>query len=118
MGRRYNRYAAKLLFQFRVGSRALGRRHLCEERTIVLRAGSPRQALGKAKSAGKTAHLTYTNDCGEKVHFEFVGVLGLLHLGRECDRDEVWYDIKRMTDPMRRRAKLVPSDAELLFRAT
>jgi hypothetical protein len=108
------RYAAKLLFQFRVGRAESNRRRVCEERIIILQASSARRALSAAKRCGKTAQLTYRNVDWRRVQFEFVGVLDLLHLGRECDEIEVWYDIKEMIEPMERRSKLLPSDLELL----
>jgi hypothetical protein len=114
----YNRFAAKLLFQFRVGPRARSRRRLCEERTVLFRANSPKQALSKAKRAGKAAQLTYVNSDGQTVYFEFVGVMDLLHLGRECNQDEVWYEVKELVKPMERRAKLARSDTELICRGS
>lgn len=114
----YNRFAAKLLFQFRVGPSAQNRRRLCEERTILLRANSPKEALRQAQRAGNSARSKYVNSDSRNVYFEFVGVLDLLHLGRECNQNQVWYDIKEMVEPMERRARLVRSDAELIDRAS
>lgn len=108
------RYAAKLLFQFRVvvdGDDGVMR--TCEERILVLRASSARKALAMAKRRGREARKRWWNEAGDPVHFEFVGVLDLLHLGEECDEDEVWYDIVRRKQPMERAAELVPAEAEL-----
>jgi hypothetical protein len=116
MRRQHNRYAAKLLFQFRVGQRGWARRRLCEERTILFRAASTKLALVAAKRAGKAGQSTYINTDGRRVRFEFVGVLDLLHLGLECRQEEVWYEIKEMMEPMERRKKLLPSDAVLFHR--
>lgn len=90
---------------------------MCEERTLLLRASSSKDALVAAKCLGKAAQLSYPNSDGRQVHFEFVGVLDLRHLGRECSPDEVWYDINNRVAPMERRAALIPSDANLLARS-
>jgi hypothetical protein len=109
-----NRYAAKLLFQYRVRVGAKDNRvRTCEERILVLNAATARAALAAAKRRGRASHLAYDNDDGNRVHFEFVGVMDLLKLGPECDDDEVWYDITRRTLPMERRDTLVPAEAEL-----
>ena len=111
-------YSAKILFQFRVlDGRKAARRRTCEERTILLRAPSPRSALAAAKRAGRSAQFQYSNAEGDRVHFEFIGVTDLLHLGAECAENEVWYEIKDLNRPMERRGALVPPDSELLSRA-
>jgi hypothetical protein len=111
---RLARYAAKLLFQFRVViERDSGKRRLCEERIIVLQASSARSALVKAKSNGKQSEYSYNNDEGNKVYLEFIGILELLQLGVECQEDEVWYDIKEKVLPDERRDKLIPPDSKL-----
>jgi hypothetical protein len=69
------RYAAKLLFQFRVDVNGdTGKRRLCEERIINFSAGSPQQALRTAKRRGKQGQHAYTNSDGNTVTFEFIGV--------------------------------------------
>lgn len=108
------RYAAKLLFQFRVvvdGNDGVMR--TCEERILVLRAPSARKALAMAKRRGREARGRWRNSDGNPVHFEFVGVLDLLCLDPECDEDEVWYDIVCRKQPMERAADLVPKEADL-----
>lgn len=109
------RYSALLLFQFRVASTRAGaaKRRLCEKRLIVLEATGPRQALQRAKRRGREAEYDYPNAYGEQVYFEFVGVMDLLRLGLECESDEVWYDIVRLLEPMERRERWCPPDAEL-----
>jgi hypothetical protein len=47
------------------------------------------------------------------VHFRFVGVLDLCHLGVECEPNEVWYSIGQRLRPMERRRALVPKAAQL-----
>jgi hypothetical protein len=109
-----SRYAAKLLFQFRVmvGQDA-GVRRLCEERLIVLRAKSAKEAIKTAKKRAKAAEHHYKNSEGNHVYFEWVGIRDMIGLGSECDDDEVWYDIGEKIRPMERAATLTLSDADL-----
>ncbi|MEW6302248.1 MAG: DUF4288 domain-containing protein [Verrucomicrobiota bacterium] len=105
------RYAAKLLFQFRVESE--GKRRLCEERIILVPARSGKAALTKAKRHAKASEFSYKNSDARRVHFEFIGVMDLLHLGPECEPGEVWYDIVEYVQPMERRKKLLPPESKL-----
>lgn len=108
------RFAAKLLFQYRVVSGGESNvMRLCEERIILIRAPTARKALSLAKRRGKAAQHRYRNDAGGLVHFEFVGLMDLLHLGGECDDDEVWYDITQRKLPMERAASILPPEDEL-----
>ena len=108
------RYAAKLLFQFRVGVDGdSGKRRLCEERIVVLEARTAKDALAKAKRKGKRGEHSHENDEGNTVHFEFIGVLELIHLGVECEDDEVWYDIGERLLPSERRRVLIPPESKL-----
>ncbi|MFM7167251.1 MAG: DUF4288 domain-containing protein [Planctomycetaceae bacterium] len=108
------RFSAKLLFQFRVDTGAeSGKRRLCEERIITFRASSSRTALSVAKRKGKQAEHHYENNEGNRVYFEFVGIVDLLALETECATDEVWYDIKERLLPMERRDKLIPPEDQL-----
>jgi len=108
------RYSAKLLFQFRVDLGAdTGKRRLCEERIVTFHAGSAKAALAVAKRKGKQAEHDYENDEGNRVYFEFVGLMDLLELGCECDTDEVWYDINERLLPMERRERLIPPEDQL-----
>jgi hypothetical protein len=52
-------------------------------------------------------------DDGHRVFFEFIGVVDLVHLGLEVERNEVWYGIKEMLLPMERRNKIIPREADL-----
>jgi hypothetical protein len=111
------RYAAKLLFQFHVAVKGEpGKRRLCEERIINFKARSPREALRLAKFRGKRGEHAYKNTDGNKVSFQFVGVLDLMSLGIECEAGEVWYDIRERLLPMERRDRIVPSERDLLAR--
>ena len=111
-----DRYAARLLFQFRVvGSNGKSnRRRRYEEQIRVLRASSAEAALAKAKRIGKRAEMHYRNPRGEAVRFEFVGVLDLIQLGPECEPDEVWWAMYTLLAPAERRARLIPSNQRLL----
>jgi len=111
------RYAAKLLFQFHVAAKVRPwKRRLCEERIINFKARSPREALRLAKLRGKRGEHAYRNSDGNKVSFQFVGVLDLIRLGDECEAGEVWYELGRLLLPMERRRRLIPKDARLLAR--
>ena len=105
------RFSAKLLFQFRVGTASVMR--LCEERIILLTADSGRGALSLAKKRGKAAQHRYKNSENVTVHFEFVGVLDLLHLGGECEPDEVWYNLTQRKLPKERASQILPPEATL-----
>ena len=109
------RYAAKLLFQFRVTDRTglSNVMRTCEERILLINAPNARKALSLAKRRGKDAQHKYKNDVGSTVNFEFVGVMDLLHLGVECDQDEVWYNITQRKLPMERAAEILPQENEL-----
>ena len=107
-------YAAKLLFQFRVVvDGASSKRRTTEERIILLKDKSARMALGKAKSAGKKSEFSYLNDDKNRVFFEFVGVMDLMHLGEEREKNEVWYEIKEAMKPMERKRRLLPAEKQL-----
>ena len=109
------RYAAKLLFQFRVTDHTglSNVMRTCEERIVLINAPSARKALSLAKRRGNGAQYKYKNDVGSTVNFEFVGVMDLLHLGVECDQDEVWYNITQRKLPMERAAEILPQESEL-----
>lgn len=112
---RMPRFAAKLLFQFRVDVGGVaGKRRICEERIINFAARSPREALLKAKRRGRKAEYAYDNSDGKPVSFEFVGVMDLMSLGVEAAADVVWYDIVELLLPMERQSKIIPPDAALL----
>lgn len=111
----WQRYAAKLLFQFRVVVNGdSGKRRLCEERIITLQAPYARAALSEAKERGRQARHRYKNNDGNTVHFEFIGVQELIHLGVECGTDEAWYEIVERAAPMERRLKFIPSEERLI----
>ena len=107
------RYAAKLMFQYRVMVKgSAGRRRVCEDQIIELDARSARRALYAAKRKARAKEHSYHNDHGHKVHFEFVGVMELLCL-EPCDRYEVWYEISERILPKERRSRWIPPEDEL-----
>jgi Domain of unknown function (DUF4288) len=108
------RFSAKLLFQFRVDLGInTGKRRLCEERIVTFLSRSAKHALSIAKRKGKQAEYNYENSDGNKVYFEFIGVMELLELGCECAADEDWYDICERLSPLERRARLIPLEDQL-----
>lgn len=108
------RFAALLLFQFRVMVNGdPGKRRFCEKRIISFRATDGVAALKEAKRRGRTAQHSYKNTDGNRVHFEFIGVQDLLSLDPACEADEVWFDIVRLVRPMERRKALIPSESSL-----
>jgi hypothetical protein len=114
---RQDRYAAKLLFQFRVmiGDDP-GIRRLCEERIIVFEAPSTEAAIQTARMRGSAAEHDYENDDGYQVYFELVGIRDMICLGAECEDDEVWYDIFEKVRPMEKASALTMSDERLTRR--
>jgi hypothetical protein len=108
------RYSAMLLFQFRVVTgKTSNRRRVCEKRLVLIKAPSARKALAAAKRKGKAAEHRYENSAGGRVYFEFVGVMDLLYVGWQMDKDEVWYDMFDCVAPMERKKKLIPPENEL-----
>lgn len=106
------RFAAKLLFQYRVGEDSLYR--ICEERIIVFNARGARAALRHAKRIGKGSESSFVNDGGDTVRIELVGIRDFMHLGLECEEGVVWYEIRTMFRPMERKAALVSEDKDLI----
>jgi hypothetical protein len=108
------RFAAKLLFQFRVVFKGRSnQRRLCEERILVIGASSAEIAHRIALRKGRKSEHHYENNGGGMVHVEFVGILDLMHLGVECDPDEVWYDFRRVLLPKERASRLIPPKGKL-----
>src|SRR4051794_2612243 len=109
-----NRYAAKLLFQFKVAlAGRVKKRRLCEERFIMFKAASARTALEHAKRRGREAQHSYKGGGGANVRFEFVGVMELLLLSLACEEDEVWYEIRTMVSPAERKDELLLPEGSL-----
>lgn len=108
-----NRYAAKLLFQFRTLCEGVSnKKRVCEERIVIFMADSPKTALKLAKKRGKDEELSYFDDEIE-VLFEFIGVEELIDLGACSESDEVWSIFYEKIEPMENRNKIIPKDDQL-----
>jgi Domain of unknown function (DUF4288) len=107
-------YSAKQLFEFCVMVDGHpGVRRLCEERLILVEGADARAALREAKRRGRASQHHYRNSDGNSVLFRFVGIMDLLHLGVECEANEVWYNITQRVRPMERRRSILPSEGKL-----
>ena len=80
---------------------------------ILIKAKSAREALRLARRHASRRRRSFRTTDGSRMAFEFVGVLDLLHLGVECEPEEVWYDIIQLVRPMERRRELIPPEAKL-----
>ena len=94
------RYAAHLLFQYRVVPDSRKRR-TCESRVLVFEASDPRSALKEAQRLGRGRAFRYCNVQGGTVHVEFLGLIDLIGLEPECETDEVWYRMFTTSHPER-----------------
>ena len=110
-----NRYAARLLFQFRVDCTPPGKMRTCEERIVVVRAKNGRDAVARIEKKRPKYEYDYENANGDRVFFEFIGIRDLIDLA-VLEEDEVWYDIRTMLSPMERKDRLIPDVEELLAR--
>lgn len=105
-------YGAKLLFQWRVvvNGKAKSRR-VCEERVILIRARSARDALAQAKRYGAKESFKdrARRSDGREVFFEFVGVIDMDGMVTDLSDHpvEVWYELRERVRPMERRRKLL-----------
>jgi hypothetical protein len=103
------RYAAKLLFIWNpdpvTGSR---HRRLCEERIVVFRSRSARDAVRKAKTIGRSEQLHF--ESGHRLRF--AGVLQCMDLPREGP-SEVWWEFQRRSNPEQWARKAVPPPSGL-----
>ncbi|MDD2336379.1 MAG: DUF4288 domain-containing protein [Geobacteraceae bacterium] len=108
-----NRYAAKLIFQFRTLSGGVSnKRRVCEERIIIFMAKTPKIALKSAKKRGKEEEFSYSDD-GIEVLFEFIGVIELIELGACSEPDEVWSSLFEKIEPMENINKIIPKEDQL-----
>lgn len=111
--KRKNKYAAKLLFQFRtLNSGVSNKKRVCEERIILLMAETPKLALKLVNEKGKEEEFSY-NDNGIRVFFEFIGVLELIELAALTDPDEVWSILIEKIKPMENKNKIIPKEDKL-----
>jgi hypothetical protein len=112
--RRNKRYVARLLYQYAdINPKLRAKRRLCEESMILVTATSAQEALRLAKRHARRRRFTIRTTDGGRLAFEFVGVRDLLHLGAECQPNEVWYDIIRLVRPLERRRQILPRETDL-----
>ncbi len=108
------RYAAKLFFQFRVVINGESSKfRTVEERIVLIKSDSAKSALNKVKRSAKRKEFSYRNNDGNMVFYEFIGVIDLMQLGIECEKNEVWYEIKTKLKPMENKKKLIPEEHKL-----
>jgi len=108
------RYSVKLLFQFRVLiTNCDSKFRTCEERIILFTIDNKKDIIEIAHKRGYEEEFNYINDDGNKVFYEFIGIVDICHLGIETNNDEVWYDIKTLLTPMERKEKILPSIEKL-----
>ena len=105
-------YSAKLLFQFRVVEKnRTFKRRVCEERIVLFEAKTPKLAVRKAKSIGRSEQFDDHRN-NRDVFFEFIGILELMEANSIGD-GEVWWELKEMVSPMERRDKIIPPESDL-----
>ena len=103
------RYSAKLLFIWDPDPVTDSRvRRLCEERIVVFRSRSARDAVRKAKALGRAAQLHF--DSGHRLRF--AGVLQCMDVDW-LDPGEVWWEFQRRTRPEHWARKAVPPQSRL-----
>jgi hypothetical protein len=108
------RYAAKLFFQFRVVINGESSKfRTVEELIVLIKSDCAKSALDKIKSIAKNKEYSYLNNDGNTVFYEFIGVIDLIQLGIECEKNEVWYEIKTKLKPMENKKRLIPDEHEL-----
>lgn len=109
-----NKYSAKLLFQFRVERNKISiKKRLCEEKIILVNASNANEAYNSISRTGKTLQHNYKNSFGEKVFYELVGIIEILKIDESFDKNEVWYELKRMLLPKERKNKIIPNKRQL-----
>jgi len=114
-----DRYSVKFLFQYRVDSIKKPKMRLCEEKIVLFDIKNKNiDIVKKAIKRAKKDEYSYKNDNGDKVFYEFVGIIDICHLGIEVEKDVVWYDIKTMLTPMERKDTILPKLSELKKRIT
>jgi len=90
------RYSAKLLFIWDPDPVTESRRRrLCEERIVVFQSRSARHAVRKAKAMGSAGQLRFKSG----LRLQFAGILQCMELGLETGPGEVWWELKRRSNP-------------------
>ena len=109
-----NKYSAKLLFQFRVERNKISnKKRLCEEKIILVNASNATEAYINISRTGKALQHNYKNSFGENVFYELVGIIEILKIDESFDKNEVWYELKRMLLPKERKNKIIQNKRQL-----
>lgn len=103
------RFAAKLLFQYRSPEESSGSYFVVEEKIVVIHANAAADALKQFKARGAADEFTFINADGIAMEFQFVGVVEMIVLGVEAAEDECWYSVRKMKAPLRR----IPAESKL-----
>jgi len=93
------RYAANLLFEYRVKETPTPR-PLCERRIVVFQASGARDAIRRAKGRGKRGEYSYRNASDQTVQITFIGLIDVISL-EDCEKNEAYYSMRRTSNPMR-----------------
>jgi hypothetical protein len=110
------RFAAKVLFQYRVEGRSAKSPTLCELRIIVCEAQSERQAVQAFRRIINSSTCEIANPGAPRVQVRPIGIVDAMELGIEADPNEFWYEFRQITRAMKRREELTLHSAELLRR--
>ena len=109
------KYAVKLLFQFRIDSLNICKMRTSEEKIILFQISSKNSndIFKIIKKRALQDEFNYLNDDKNIVYYEYVGIIDICHLGMEVDSDVVWYDIKTLLTPMERKNRILPTLKQL-----
>ncbi len=107
------KYSVKLLFQYRIESNLNEKMRICEEKILIFLIKEDEDIILVSNQKAKEQEFDFINDDGNKVFYEFIGILDVCHLGNEVEDNEVWYNIKTMLTPMERKNKILPSIDQL-----
>jgi hypothetical protein len=66
----------------------------------VFHASDARNAIRRAKRRGKRGEHSYRNASDQTVQIKFIGLIDVISL-EECEKDEVYYSMRRTSNPMR-----------------
>lgn len=107
------RYAAKLLYTFKVDSPKFSRqRHrICEEKVINFCASSNDQAYEMVKPLALAFEYSYENDEKQNVDYVFLGIIDIKDLTDLSEDNEVWYNVFDTYSIKKTIAELIPQDS-------
>ncbi len=102
------RYAAWILFQFRVEENGISnKRRICEEKIYHIKAQNPNDAYNKGVKIGKEEEFCYEEQ-SKIVYYEFIGIIDLIELFEIEDKNVVWDRFIEKIQPMENRDKIIP----------